>query len=165
MHRARIAFAAFSAALTILASPAAHAAGPYANVAIWGGRAFFPDCGGGSVCVEGTTASGYCEDKVGLGSLRINQCRAWIVGSYAKQGQGSVPLCVGVGNGFVMFTDSSGQTFPDIPVVLAASDGVITYSGRYVDAFGKETFAVHGVIGAACGRNADWVGALDTFVG
>lgn len=166
MYRARIAFAAFSAALLTLVPSAAHAgAAAYVNIAHWGGRVVFPDCKSGHVCVQGTTVDGYCQDKIGAMALRLNECRAWIDGLFEKQGPGWNPPCVGVGNATVSFVDSSGQKHTPIPVVLVANGETISYSGRYVDAFGNEAFAVHGVIGEACTSSlVGWYGSLDTYV-
>lgn len=164
--RARLALGAIPAALLPLAPvPAYASASGYVNVAAWTGRAAFGDCGA-DVCVTATTSPvGVCEDTVGAAVVRLNQCRATLTASYRKQGVGTTRFCVGIGNGDLVFVDSAGQMYPPIPVVVAASDGTITYSGRYVDAFGRETFSVEGVIEGACGASRAWSGTLDTYRG
>ncbi|HEV2890577.1 MAG TPA: hypothetical protein VGX28_09390 [Frankiaceae bacterium] len=162
--RARLALAALPAALLPLAPvPVSASDAVYGNVATWTGRAKFGD-DGITVIVTGTTDLGTCQDLVGAALVRINRCRATISGSYEKQGNGTTRLCAGVGNGDVYFTDSASLT-QHIPVLLVASDGAITYSGRYVDAFGRETVSVEGVVEGACGTSRAWSGTLDSYRG
>lgn len=163
--RARLALAAISAALVPFLPVPAHASvDAYGTVALWTGSVTFGDSGR-AVTVAADTEPGYCEDLAGALLVRLNECRAYLWGSYMKQSAGSTRLCAGVGNGWIDFVDSTGQRHPAIPVVLVAGDGVITYSGRYVDAFGRETYSVEGEIDGACGSSLGWWGMLDLYKG
>jgi hypothetical protein len=162
--RARVALAALPAALLPSTPALAGAAPASVNDAAYHGTAWFYECKTGSVCLTANTYNGTCQDSVGGIRIGLFRCAAALDADYPKATAGGVAVCAGAGTGRLSFTSSTGTTIP-VRVVIVASEGVITYSGRYVDAAGKVVYSVEGTVAAACGRTVPWAGTFHAYEG
>jgi hypothetical protein len=135
---------------------AAEAVATVARQAAWQGPAQFGDgCGAGVVCLTGTTTS--CVDTTALAQAEItlHSCSAKIEGQYPK----TAGACVGLGTAKVSYSDSLGNSW-DVVVLVVADGRGITFRGQRVGVDGDRVLAADGTVAAACGGPTAWSGTF-----
>lgn len=128
--------------------------------AVWSGSVAFGDGCDPRVCGSADTigSGNYCASSTALANaaVTLTGCRAQMSFSYVK----NAGLCVGADFADLYFTDFAGQRMPPIGVAFVASDGAITFQGRFVNVGGSGAYSVAGTMAPACGQPGRWSGTL-----